>query len=514
MKKCILWVRCSTERQELESQKKETLEYATELGYDEFEVIGELGASAYKVNKLYLNMVERMKHLIETDKSIKAVVCWHLNRLARNDKMAIDIKEFLIEHKIQLYVKEPHIKLLKDNGDVDDGAELSFSVFATMSKQQAAELRSKVKRARVRDRALKKYTGGKPPSFGYMVENKFLVPHPQNADIVREIYELYATGEYSYNQVIKEVNERYGILFTNCHMREILKKPLYYDNTVYPPIITKELYDKVEQQRNNSTSKPSQYKHHTFANRLIKCPECGTGYTTSMGRYVCPAGKYGCHAPTMYINNLDGLLWLIASHLESERLLHTDSKKELLQNKAVLEAKIKSMGNYTTKGEKARQRAKEMALRGFIELDVLEARLKEIDNEEKEVRQKIEKWQSEIRDIDRLIEEDTMSMKKILEISDQISSYDEEQMRNIVRRWVKRITIDENKVVTVETLARVYKVRYNRYGYESRWFTMNDNPIAVRPIDRVDDTCKFGKNRCTPKDIPVTMGWLSGSEIV
>ena len=513
MKKCIIWVRCSTEKQELESQKKETIEYARELKFDEFIVIGEVGASAYKVNKLYQEMVDRMKHLIEIDKFIEAVVCWHLNRLARNDKVAMDIKDFLINNKVNLYVREPHVKLLKDNGDVDEGAELVFSVFSTMAKQQAAELRSKVKRARVRDRALKKYTGGKPPSFGYMVEEKFLVPHPQNADIVREMYELYATGEYSYNQVIKEVNERYGILFTNWHIREILTKTLYYDNTIYPAIITKELYDKVEQQRNNSASKPSQYKHHTFANRIIKCPICGTGYTTSMGRYVCPAGKYGCHAPNISISNLDGLLWLITSHLESERLLHTDSKKELLQNKAVLDAKIKSMGNYTTKGEKARQRAKEMALRGFIDLDTLEARLKEIDDEEKEVRQKIEKWQSEVREIERLVEEDSMSIKRILALADQISGYDEEQMRTIVRRWIKTITI-EGKVITIETLVRVYRVRYDRYGYESRWYTMNNKPIAVRPIDRVDDVCRFGKNRCGAKDIVTTLAFLNGSLVV
>ena len=33
-KKCIIWVRCSTERQEIESQKKETIEYAQSLKFD------------------------------------------------------------------------------------------------------------------------------------------------------------------------------------------------------------------------------------------------------------------------------------------------------------------------------------------------------------------------------------------------------------------------------------------------------------------------------------------------
>lgn len=515
MSKCIIWVRCSTTKQEIESQKKETIEYAKSLKFNEFEVIGEVGASAYKVNKLYLQMVDKLKSKILADPDIKAVVCWHLNRLARNDTVATDIKNFLIDHRIQLYVKEPAVKLLKDDGTVDDGAELVFNVFATMSKQQVAELRQKVKRARARDRALKKYTGGKPPSFGYMVEDSYLVPHQQNSSIVKEMYELYATGQYSYSSLVREVRERYGIELTDCHVREIMIKTRYYDGVVYPPIISEELYNKVKEQRKNSAMKPSSYKHYTFANRLIQCPRCTHTFTVSQGRYVCPNAKYGCRAPNVSTAILDGLLWLICSHLESERLLHSDSKKELLQNKAVLDAKIKSMDNYTIKGEKARQRAKDMALRGFIDLDTLEARLKEIDNEEKDTREKIEKWKEEIREIERLVEEDGMNIRRILELSEQISGYDEEQMRSIVRRWVRRIDYTEDWEFTVKTLTRTYKAKYDRYDRKhNRWFTLSGKPIAAIPIERDDKGCRFGINRCKPADIATTLAWLSGSEII
>ena len=192
MRRCIIFLRCSTEHQELESQKKETIEYAKSLKFDDFIIIGKIGASAYKVNKLYLEMIDEMYRLIETDKSIEAVVVWHLNRLARNDKIAMEIKEFLIDHKMQLYVKEPSLKLMKDNGVVDDGAELIFSIFATMSKQQAAELRVKAKRGKARNRALHKHQGGALP-FGYTLdENRMVVPDPVQAPILSEIFDIYA----------------------------------------------------------------------------------------------------------------------------------------------------------------------------------------------------------------------------------------------------------------------------------------------------------------------------------
>lgn len=511
--KAILFLRCSTEKQELESQKKETLEYAKSLKYDEFIFVGKVGASAYKVNKLYQEMVEEMKHLIETDKEIKAVICWHLNRLARNDKVAVDIKEFLIDHHIQLHVKEPTLKLLNDDGTVNDGAELSFSIFSTMSKQQAAELRAKTKRAKTRDKALHKFIGGKQPPFGYMKENKMVVPDPVNAPILQEIFNLYATGDFSYKELTQEINERYGTSLCPHSMRNFLTRKLYYDDTMYPPIISEEQFKKCEEQRRNSTGKPSSYKHHTFANRLIRC-KCGRGYTSCDNKYICSRRIHGeCDAPTISLSNLDGLLWLISSHLESDRMLKSDNKKELLENKAVLEAKIKSMDNYTIKGEKRSQRAKKMALEGLIEVEEYKDILKEIEIEQKEVMTKIENWKSEVREIERLVEEDSMSIKRILALADQISGYDEEQMRTIVRRWIKTITI-EGKVITIETLTRVYKVRYDRYGYESRWYTMNNKPIAVRPIDRVDDVCRFGKNRCTPKDIVTTLAFLNGSLVV
>lgn len=510
-KKCIVWVRCSTERQEIESQKKETIEYAKSLKYNEFVIIGEVGASAYKVNKLYIEMVDRMKQLIESDKDIKAVVCWHLNRLARNDKIAMDIKEFLIEHKIQLHVKEPHVKLLKDDGTVDEGAELVFSVFSTMSKQQAAELRQKTKRAKARDKALHKYIGGPVVGFGYTIKDKMVVPDPDNSKIVNDIYNLYGSGQYSYATLVKEINERYGTNFGWYFMKNILDTTRYFDNTKYPPIITEEQYNKAKEQRNNSTSRPMTSKHFHFANRIIKCPNCGRGLTGNVRDYRC---SLDCKTPRVSIPNMDGLLWVIVSHLESERLLHSDSKKELLQKKAVLASKINGVEQLSMKGEKKAQRAKKMALEGLIEVDEYKDILKQVEQENEERNKRIEGYKSEIRDIDRLIEEDTMSMRKILEVSDQINEYTEQQMRDIVRRWIVKITYTEDWIFSIETHTRTYKAKYDRYGYESRWYTINNKPLVVRPFIRDGNGSKFGKNRCKPNDIVTTLAWLSGSEIV
>ena len=516
-KKCIIWVRCSTERQEIESQKKETIEYAKSLKFDEFITVGKLGASAYKVNKLYLEMVERMKELILADKSIEAVVCWHLNRMARQEKMAMDIKDFLIEHKVQLYVREPGIKLLKDDGSVDDGAELVYNIFSTMNKQQISELRMKIKRAKKRDKALHKYIGGPVVAYGYKVDEntKQVVPDVKQAEIVNTIYDLYGTGEYSYTTLVKEVNERYGTTFAWNYMKRILDTTRYFDEDKYPPIISKLQYEKAAQQRKNCTSRPAQSKHFHFANRLIKCPICGRGYTGNIRDYRCTLVlKHKNRATTISIPNLDGLLWTIAQHLESGKLLKASAKDEYLQNKAVLSAKIEGVGQSLARLEKKAERGKKLALEGLIEVDEYKAILKECEAAGAEIHSKVDNWKAQIADLDRLINEDTIGLKRILEISDHITELDEQEMRTIVRRWIRRIRFDDKGIFTIETLVRSYQCRYNRYGFESRWYTMSGNPLVVRPYLRDKDGAHFGKNRCKADDVVTTIAWLGGSLIV
>ena len=174
--KVIIWSRCSTTNQEIESQIKETEEYAISLGYNrnDFIYIGSVGASAVKMNNIYMKDIEKLYQLLDGG-SVGAVICWHLNRLARNDVKALEIKEKLINTKTQLHVKEPSITLFNNNGEVDAGAELVFSIFATMSKQQALELKAKQKRGIAKNRELKKFNGG-GVQYGYQLdENNYFI---------------------------------------------------------------------------------------------------------------------------------------------------------------------------------------------------------------------------------------------------------------------------------------------------------------------------------------------------
>ena len=77
----------------------------------------------------------------------------------------------------------------------------------------------------------------------------------RQAEIVRYIFELYISGEYSFNTLAEEIQRKYSEPIYKAKIENIIKKPFYYGymkikNILYPhsygAIITKEIFDKAQ----------------------------------------------------------------------------------------------------------------------------------------------------------------------------------------------------------------------------------------------------------------------------
>lgn len=513
MKKCLLFARTSTTKQEIDSQLKDVKEFAVSLGYTEFVTLQRQGASAYEVTEDYKELINEMQEIVSKDKDIEGVVVWSLNRLFRSERMGVEIKDWFVQNKIQLYVKEPFIKLLEDDGTISSASEIVFALFNVFNKQQINELKAKSSRAKKRDRALHKFTGGRGVPFGYMVEDKFVKVDPVNSQIVNEIFNMYGTGEWSYHTLAPEINERHGLDLDWYRIKRIIQDKHYYDETHYPAIITQQQWQIAAEKRDSNYTqfKPRNHKHYTFANRLIKCPVCGYGLTTNVESYKC---IHYCKDVYYGINNVDGLVWAIASHLEGERLLNSSAKEEYLQKQAVLRAKIEGVAQSITKGEKVQQNLKKALIQGYIDLDEFTKGMNKVEQQTKDIKAKQAAWQAEIVELQHLIDEDKLSIQRILTIADKISSSDEAEMRNIVRKWVKQIDVEDN-VFTVHTLTRTYKAVYKRYNWVSRWLTLTNKPLVIAPVNRTKGDCKLGVvHSKSPIDAVTTLAWLNNSTII
>ena len=192
--KALAILRVSTTTQTIDEQKEELVSFLKEQGYDEIIPIEAVGASAIKMDDKYLELCDKVKSTILDDKEIKAAGVWELSRLGRNEIILFQFKEFFIQHGIQFICKQPYMKLLEEDGSVNAGMELAFSLFATMSRQEMQEKKARFKRAKKGMAQRGEYIGGHVVPYGYTVVGRELKINEDEAEVIRLAFELYSKG--------------------------------------------------------------------------------------------------------------------------------------------------------------------------------------------------------------------------------------------------------------------------------------------------------------------------------
>ena len=255
--KVLLFIRTSTERQELDNQRKELENYVKSMGYADEDIIcleGQ-GASAIKLDDDYMQMVNELTEYIDSGK-ISCVALWSVDRILRDDEIWPRIKKKLITKKIQLVIKNPSLLLLNPDGSINQGSELALSLFSTMASQEMRLKQERFKRTKKANAEKGKYNGGCNIRFGYSIgENNFYIINEEEANIIRTIFELYSEGKYSAVSLRNECYAR-GIFMDKQKIMNILSADAYcgrpqvkYNNRVYPAIISEELFDNCEEIR-------------------------------------------------------------------------------------------------------------------------------------------------------------------------------------------------------------------------------------------------------------------------
>lgn len=467
MKKAVvIFTRCSTSRQEIESQRIETERYAIELGYDkkDFIFIGSAGASAVKVNQQYQDDLNKLYQLIE-DFKVKAVVVYHLNRIARNDVIAMQIKQKLIDYQVQLNIKEPTLTLLNSDGTVNSGTELAFALFATMSKQQADELKAKAKRGKARNIENRLYNGGRVP-FGYVLNgNKIEIDIPTSM-IIKEAFETFSKGGISIRALAREYESR-GISKLNFSaLYKMLLNENYCNGKIYEPIISTELFDKVQEVlKQNNVNIPHQYVNFNYCNKLLKC-SCGANYTSTSKQYFCnrlnkDEYKDIYHDKNISVPHLDGLILIIALHIKS-KLSKQDISKEkeenLKQSQSLLQKNQKMILD-NQKVESKKERLKELYINGDLTKSEYQKRKDKLEVEYNENNIKILKYTLEIERLAKLRE--LPDNNQIFKPQHDIDNFDYEldkQVNTIIKQVISTITYQDNKLTITAVNGDVFNI--------------------------------------------------------
>ena len=311
--KAVLYARVSSKEQEKEgysipAQLKLLKDYARKHNYKIIQEFLDV-ETAKRAGRTNFNL---MIKFLKYNKDIKIILCEKTDRLYRNFKDYVNLEE--LDLSIHL-VKENEI-LSKES---KSHQKFIHGIKVLMAKNYIDNLSEETRKG-----MLQKAQEGYFPSFaplGYFnVEKningrkiKDISVDKSRSHIIQKIFELYATGNYSLQQITefawKEgLRSRKGYKIYKSTIHKILRDPIYYGDFLWrselykgnhESLISRELYNQV-QEHFGDYHRPKETKRHQFAfTGLLTCPRCGCAITAEIKKdkyiyYHCTSYKGRC----------------------------------------------------------------------------------------------------------------------------------------------------------------------------------------------------------------------------
>lgn len=485
MKKCIIWCRVSTFAQEFESQKKDLIKMASEDGFEKENqiIIGSAGASAIKLNDIYMNEVNELIKIINTDKDVTTIYLWELSRLARNERVFYTIKEEIVNNNIQLIVYKPSLRLLNDDGTVNSGFNFAINIMATIANEEMKLKKARFQRGKMQKASLGIWVGGNL-SYGYTInETKHIVINDLEAENVRYIFQSYIAGK-SQRQLADEFYTK-GVSITLSLINRILHNERYtgksfkfkYDeldknNKIkesnlersYPKIISVEDFEKCQEIAKKNDVKPKA-KNIYYGDGILICPECGGRCSVQKTSYHCFNAhnkymKYGIRADSvdkeeklknqcqnklnLSVNVLDSLLWEEVKGREIGTLQRSNLEDianyelEIDEEKKKIEVANEHLNEVTLK----KKNLAKVCLKTKLDDDVFNELLSEIEKEDKKNKDVINMSNARINQLEGFIKSinEKQQQAEVDGAIAMVNKYNDKDKQEACQRHIKSVS--------------------------------------------------------------------------
>ncbi len=292
--KFFLYARKSTDEPErqvlsIDAQITELKELAEREHLDIVDVFIESKTAKEPGRAIFNEMLSR----IEKGEA-QGILAWHPDRLARNSVDGGKII-YLID---TLRIKE--LKFPTFWFDATPQGKFMLNIAFGQSKYYIDNLSENVKRGQRQKVRRGEFSGVAPSGYLNDLVAHTIIPDPERFSLIKKMYELYATGNYTLKDLSKTFVSRKGNVIAISVVQGILTNPLYYGvfeykgelhQGVHKPAISKELFDKVQAViKERSRPKKGKRGERIFAFRgLLKCAECDGAITAE--RKIKKSGK-------------------------------------------------------------------------------------------------------------------------------------------------------------------------------------------------------------------------------
>ena len=257
---------------------------------------------------------ENFNRMIEdaADDKFDLVITKEISRFARNTLDSIQYTRQLLSSGVGVFFQNDNINTL------DEDSELRLSIMSSIAQDELRKLSSRVKFGH--QQAIKSNVVlGNNRIFGYVKDKGRLVIDEEQAEMVRELFELYATGQYSMKQIEtifweKGYRNHNGNKIAHTTMSNMIANPKYKgyyvgnkvrvidmfskkqkflppeewvmfkDETgqIVPAIVSEELWDRaneiLKRRSDDVKSRQGICNHANLLTGKLHCTCCGTAY--------------------------------------------------------------------------------------------------------------------------------------------------------------------------------------------------------------------------------------------
>lgn len=277
---------------------------------------------------------------------IDRIIVKSISRLARNTVDTLEIVRELADLGITIYFEKENIDTGSMNG------ELMLSILSGLAQSESASISANEKWSIQKRFEQGKFVIGFPP-YGYKNENGQMVIIPEQAEIVRWIFEAYMSGKGSY-AIANELNARgvpsknggkwvpsgvNGIIRNEKYTGDVLYQKTYTDSQFnrhhndgevtqyyvrdhHEAIISHELFDSAQElivhngaMYGNVRGSDKYQRRYPFSGKLI-CGECGSSFKRRTHKTV--DGKYFAYSCNTHISDKRrcGMLYICEDQLQ------------------------------------------------------------------------------------------------------------------------------------------------------------------------------------------------------
>ena len=310
---------------------------------------------------------ENFNRMIEeaAEDKFDLVITKEISRFARNTLYSIQFTRQLLGYGVGVFFQNDNINTL------DEDSELRLSIMSSIAQDELRKLSSRVKFGHAQ--AIKDgVVLGNNRIFGYQKDNGRLVIDEDEAPMVRELFTLYATGEYSMKQIEvifwnKGYRNSRGNRLSHTTMSNMISNPKYKgyyvgnkvkvidmftkkqkflppeewvmfkdeSGEIVPAIVSEELWEKanaiLRKRSDDVKSRQGICNHANLLTGKLYCPCCGTPYYRRDSRdrqgnknskWVCSGkiknGADSCASFPIYEEEIKPLLFEVFKETEAD----------------------------------------------------------------------------------------------------------------------------------------------------------------------------------------------------